>query len=153
MQVTEADMTIFYRRLANVELQQNLSSVESVVFESGDFLADAFYQPLTAEQQQVLIAWLADYRKRLQQDWVVYGRTDSERRAQMNSVNPKYVLRNYLAQQAIDKANEGDFSEVETLLTLLRHPYDEQVEFDHYSTKRPEWAKNRAGCSMLSCSS
>lgn len=153
MQATEADMAIFYRRLANFELQKDVICDEEEAFGSCEFLADAFYQPLSTEQQRMLTAWLVDYRERLQKDWVVYGRTDSERCAQMNSVNPKYVLRNYLAQQAIDKASVGDFSEVEILLTLLRHPYDEQIEFDHYSAKRPEWAKNRAGCSMLSCSS
>ena len=71
----------------------------------------------------------------------------------MNSVNPNYVLRNYMAQLAIDKAEHGDSSMVSELLELLRYPYDERSENQEYAVKRPEWARNRPGCSMLSCSS
>lgn len=77
----------------------------------------------------------------------------TERSKKMNAVNPKYVLRNYMAQLAIDKAEEGDYSLIEELFELLKKPYDEQLENEKWFAKRPEWARHKIGCSMLSCSS
>ncbi|MDP6749267.1 MAG: protein adenylyltransferase SelO family protein [Candidatus Poribacteria bacterium] len=93
--------------------------------------------------------WMRDYIDRTQRD----GTPNDVRRRRMNKVNPKYVLRNYQAQLAIDKAEEGDNSMVDELLELLRYPYDEQLDKQAYAVKRPEWVPHRAGCSMLSCSS
>ena len=93
--------------------------------------------------------WLRSYMGRVCKN----NTSHATRRRRMNAVNPKYVLRNYLAQLAIDKAEQGDFSLVDELLELLRHPYDEQPDKKDFAKKRPDWARHRAGCSMLSCSS
>jgi uncharacterized protein YdiU (UPF0061 family) len=114
-------------------------------------LLDAFYVPeqLTDEVRLRINNWLTHYLERLRRD----GVDQVVRRQRMNAVNPKYVLRNYLAQLAIDKAELGDYTLVNELLDLLRRPYDEQPQHEEYAAKRPDWARTRVGCSMLSCSS
>jgi len=71
----------------------------------------------------------------------------------MSATNPVFTLRNYLAQQAIDKANEGDFEMLEQLYEALKNPYEITDNNQDFLGMRPEWAKTKAGCSMLSCSS
>ena len=71
----------------------------------------------------------------------------------MDRVNPRIVVRNYMAQQAIEAAEKGDFTELENLMKAIQRPYDDVPESDQYFAKRPDWARTRAGCSMLSCSS
>ncbi len=151
--LVETDMTIFFRKLATIEttsdaMEAGISDADGALIEP---LIEAYYKPqeLDEETQRRTAAWLRSYGERVQRD----GTADEERRRGMNAVNPKYVLRNYLAQLAIDKAEEGDFSMVNELLELLRHPYDEQPGREHLAEKRPEWARHRVGCSMLSCSS
>ncbi len=68
----------------------------------------------------------------------------------MDGVNPKYILRNYLAETAIRRAQDHhDYAETERLLALLRHPYDEQPEYEQYAADPPDWARRIA----VSCSS
>ncbi|MDJ0623773.1 MAG: YdiU family protein [Desulfocapsaceae bacterium] len=146
MNSVETDMTIFFRKLADFDSQEASDRPDPLAL-----FKDSFYrsEQLTPDYRERLSAWLTRYRMRLQQN----GIPDVQRKAEMNRVNPKYVLRNYLAQLAIDKAEKGDYSLVNELLDLLRNPYDEQPHREKYSEKRPEWARNRPGCSMLSCSS
>lgn len=92
-----------------------------------------------------IAAWVERYRARLARETSV----DAERRVQMNQVNPKYVLRNYLAQVAIENAERKDFSEVRRLLAVLRRPFDEQPEHDAYAAPPPEWGRHL----VVSCSS
>jgi uncharacterized protein YdiU (UPF0061 family) len=137
----ETDMTLFYRNLANYQYQSDAVA----------HFEDCYYLPeqLTSEYKQQLNQWLQRYQARLNFD----GLLASERQINMNKVNPKYVLRNYLAQQAIELAEQGDFSEIEKLKVLLTNPYDEQHDHNIYAQKRPDWARDKVGCSMLSCSS
>jgi serine/tyrosine/threonine adenylyltransferase len=89
--------------------------------------------------------WAKLYSARLLQD----ARPDAARAMQMNTVNPKYVLRNYLAENAIQKAQQKDFSEVALLLKILEHPFDEQAEHEDYANLPPDWARELE----VSCSS
>ncbi|MES2672876.1 MAG: YdiU family protein [Pseudomonadota bacterium] len=153
LQITETDMTIFYRSLANFDAQFHSPLDTRSDEELTAVISAAYYHLPTPAAVNKMAAWLRSYRERLMQDFIIYGETDTQRKIRMNIINPKYVLRNYLAQQAIDKASQGDYSEVQNLLQLLRNPYAEQPEHEYYFALRPEWARNKAGCSMLSCSS
>jgi uncharacterized protein YdiU (UPF0061 family) len=96
-------------------------------------------------QRDKFDAWAARYRARLALERSV----DVERAARMNRVNPKFVLRNHLAQTAIERAQAGDFSETQRLLNVLEHPFDEQPEHDSYAGFPPDWASQLE----VSCSS
>lgn len=147
MQLSETDMTIFYRLLANIKVN-DIDKDDASLLQP---LLPAFYAPesLSQSDKQDIAAWIRSYLTRVKGD----GVDDRSRKTKMNRVNPKYILRNYLSQLAIDKSEQGDHSLVNELLDVMRHPYDEQPEYEHYAAKRPDWARNKPGCSMLSCSS
>ncbi|BBO91855.1 protein adenylyltransferase SelO [Desulfosarcina ovata] len=148
--IAETDMTLFFRRLARLDPAQPALKDAPDDFIPDDLMV-AYYVPgqITADLRGRTGRWLKTYLARLRRD----GLPQAVRRRRMNAVNPKYVLRNYLAQLAIDKAETGDFSLVRELLDLLRHPYDAQPEKEAFADRRPDWARHRPGCSMLSCSS
>lgn len=121
-----ADFTLAFRHLALVEHQPS------------SFLG-LFSDPPPAR------AWLERYAKRLASQSL----PDAERKAMMRAANPLYVLRNHLAQQAIEAASQGDASEIDTLLLLLRNPYEEKPGYERYAEQAPEWAQRLE----VSCSS
>jgi len=137
----EIDMTIFFTRLAEVGIDATANRA---------LMAEAFYREDLREQHQLAFeAWLARYVSRIQDDDLA----QADRAAIMAKFNPRFVLRNYLAQQAIDAATEGDDSKVIELLDVMRKPYHVQPGRERFAEKRPDWARQKAGCSMLSCSS
>jgi serine/tyrosine/threonine adenylyltransferase len=133
----ETDFTLFFRNLARVPLEPGADVLQP--------LERAFYATPGASME----AWLRAYVSRIRQE----NGAQSTRVARMNRVNPKYVFRNYLAQLAIDGLERDDPSFLERLMRVLERPYDEQPEHDELAERRPEWARQRPGCSALSCSS
>jgi uncharacterized protein YdiU (UPF0061 family) len=131
----ETDMTLFFRRLAGpLTLAQ---------------LAPAYYHPPTEVQRQRVEDWLAAYAQRIRAEQI----DDRERARRMNAINPLYVPRNYVVQRVIDATEAGDRTALPELMDVLRHPYDEQPGKERFAEKRPDWARSKVGCSMLSCSS
>ncbi len=131
MHENRADFTLTFRRLALVSQH--------------DTRGDADVSALFTMDCAALHTWLQAYRARL----VYEDREDTERASAMNRVNPQYILRNHLAEQAIELAKEKDFSEVERLLKVLRRPFDASPEYEAYAQLPPTWAASL----QVSCSS
>ncbi|MBV8030084.1 MAG: YdiU family protein [Betaproteobacteria bacterium] len=137
LQQEETDFTLFFRKLADVSLERpDLKPLEA-----------AFYGEQEPSRREVLLAWIRRYAERAKRE------NDPLRRERMNAANPKYVFRNYLAQTAIDALAQDDASVLERLMRVLERPFDEQPEHEDLAARRPEWARHKAGCSALSCSS
>ena len=150
LQAAETDMTIFFRDLADVAVSGGVhrDRDDRALLEP---LADAFYRPeqLTDEVAGRFATWIRRWADRVESE----GVGDPERAERMDRVNPRFVLRNYLAQLAIDDAERGEHGHIAELLDVLRRPYDDQPGRERFAERRPDWARTRAGCSMLSCSS
>ena len=132
LQKVETDMTIFFRELSTITEPDS------------KHLADAFYDSETIPHEE-WNEWLGKWWQR------VGGKPE---RGVMLKNNPKYVLRNWMAQLAIDAAEKEDYTVCNNLFKVLKEPYEEHEEFEsEWYQKRPEWARHRVGCSMLSCSS
>ncbi len=147
LQLIETDMTIFFRLLSKFSIDE-VSKKDSYFL---DLMEPAFYkvEALTPEIKQKWNDWAQAYADRLSRE----TQSEDARQIGMNLVNPKYVLRNYMSQLAIDQANEGNYELIDELYQLLKQPYAEQPESEKWFAKRPEWARHKVGCSMLSCSS
>lgn len=131
LQAHGADFVLFFRRLADVVAGAGIEALDDVWYD------------LSGEWRAPTAAWLERLKAR---------QVGASREA-MNRVNPIYVPRNWLAQEAIDAATAGDLGPLHRLNDVLKSPYDERPEHAHYAQKRPDWAKTKAGCAMLSCSS
>jgi len=143
LHLTETDMTIFFRNISDFKKEKSDEGLQIV--------EAAFYnlESLTDDVKHQWNNWFKSYAKRLEAETFSYD----VRKEKMNQINPKYVLRNYMAQLAIDAADKGDYSLIDELFELLQNPYNEQPEQEKWFAKRPEWARHKIGCSMLSCSS
>jgi len=130
MQGSHVDFTLFFRRLGNLRQEES----------SGDApLRDLFIDRAAFD------AWALQYRVRLKLE----NSQDQSRKLAMDASNPKYVLRNYLAQTAIEHAQNKDFSEVRKLQQILENPFDEQPQHAQYAELPPDWARGLE----VSCSS
>ncbi|TSA14094.1 MAG: YdiU family protein [Betaproteobacteria bacterium] len=128
---SRADYTTFFRRLGN--------------FDSASDADNAPLRDLVVERD-AFAAWAARYRLRL----ALEAGTDAARKARMDQVNPKYVLRNHLAESAIRKAaDQRDYSEIERLMRVLTRPFDEQAAMQAYA----EPAAPGSAAPAVSCSS
>lgn len=140
----ETDFTIFFRLLSSIKIGDSKDECISKI-------AFSFYniEELKDAHLDNWSIWFTNYLNRLQLEDI----TNEERKTAMNKTNPKYVFRNYIAQLIIDEAEKADYSLLNEIYTLLKNPYDEQPEYEKWFNKRPDWAKEKIGCSMLSCSS
>jgi len=141
------DMTIFFRQLSHVAptLLLDGSNADALFRE---LLAQAAY-PEAGNEDQALLAWLPRYTQRLRQE----PAAPEAIRTGMLAANPKYVLRNYLAQRAIEAAEAGNLAPLHTLFEVLKTPFAEHPAHEELAAKRPDWARDKPGSATLSCSS
>ena len=146
LKLTETDMTLFFRELANLDITATIEAEDPL-----HNMESVYYAPssISAKQREQINLWLRNYATLVNHQ----NQNQDERVALMNATNPLYVPRNYLAQLAIDEIERGNPQYLEEWMSVLENPYTEQLGKDRFAAKRPEWARTRVGCSMLSCSS
>ncbi|KAF8396065.1 hypothetical protein HHK36_017677 [Tetracentron sinense] len=142
MAVDKVDYTIFFRLLSNIKADTSISEDELLV------PLKAVLLDIGKERKEAWISWVQAYIQEL----ATSGIPDEQRKAAMDSVNPKFILRNYLCQSAIDAAEQDDYREIRRLLKVMERPYDDQPGMEKYARLPPAWAY-RPGVCMLSCSS
>lgn len=130
LQNNQIDYTKFFRRLCDFK---------SAAGEKNDSLQKMFLDPASFDE------WAANYQKRLASE----QSDDPARSERMKRVNPKFVLRNHVAQAVIEKAQNGDYAEIDELLRVLQSPFDEHSEMERFAEPPPEGAKKI----VVSCSS
>lgn len=142
MAKSSIDMTLFYRKLSRNDISKE-NIIAAIEFSS--------YKAPTELDALISLwdKWISEYLTLLALEKLA----PEARETAMKKINPKYVLRNYMAQLAIDAADRGDNSIIDELYQLLKTPYDEIPAMEKWFVKRPDWAKNKVGCSQLSCSS
>jgi uncharacterized protein YdiU (UPF0061 family) len=143
----QVDMTIFFRQLSHLAPTLLASPTDTDAL-GRELLAQTAYAPAPAENQ-ALLDWLARYAQRLRQE----PASPAAIKATMLATNPKYVLRNYLAQNAIEAAETGDLTLLNNLFEVLQTPFDEHPGHEALAAKRPDWARDKPGSATLSCSS
>ncbi|MGN0921964.1 MAG: YdiU family protein [Cellvibrio sp.] len=144
------DYTLFFRMLGSIEFTNTKESIASAL----KTLKKAQYEQGNNQgADEAMHAWLSHYAQRLDQEYILFGRSFNDRKAAMNQVNPKYIFRNYMAIEAIEALERGDDSLLNMFMRLIERPYDEQPEMERYFDRRPSWADDKPGCSSLSCSS
>jgi uncharacterized protein YdiU (UPF0061 family) len=143
MEEEEIDYTIFFRQLSKIDKNTKLKSAYNII-------SIAFYKNEVSETiKNKWVQWLEQYM----QEFKILDEREEDRILKMNSINPKYILRNYMLQIIIEAAEKEDYSLLHEMQILLKNPYDEMPNFEKWYTKMPDWARNKIGCSVLSCSS
>ena len=147
LHTAETDYTLFFRGLSEWPVKADAAGSADTFLE---LIAPAFYaDDLEPSLREKWTGWAGRYADRVRRE----AATDAERSRDMKRSNPKYVLRNYLAQNAITAAEQGDLAVMERLMRILKTPYDDLSAEQELAARRPEWARSAPGCSALSCSS
>lgn len=144
----ETDMTIFYRKLAHLhEIRNNVTSAAELFMR----IQDCFYsaESVTNETKEQFFSWFQKYMSLAEKEKL----SATDLKEKMNSFNPAFILRNYLVQEVLDEIAEGRRDKLVALMRALKKPYIEDEATQPFLRRRPEWARQRAGCSDLSCSS